>query len=482
MLNPKIRIVSSSKFKDYAINQYGSKIGSTSDDYIEIGGRIEPSSKYYLMNYQFSESVNNFSGNFSVSIYEDVDTDSNECIFSKVKNLDIVYIYEDSERNEKNLENNDPVFIGIVHQKNMQSMMNNGKVSRVTRLDGNGVYSLVGDLSVSLDIHSLTGVDAAKTSEDFTRKIESLRDYPSIVESLWDSFISISKDVCEKGAINSTIFIDELLGSFFIGSATPIKEIFKFENMTEIRFPVVANFWTQSVNKFSDMIRTLLPSNIFEIFGCVESKGKPVLKFREMPFSPEAWKELPMSDIDPLFLTGYSISQSDSEVYNAFLAYIEGSNQDAAFSLTLGAIENRIEKDTEKMAKYGYRPLQVNFRGYNRSKDFAKDEEPKKAIKLCAEKMKEWYGSLDELYSGTINLVRGVGDNLPKIGERIKFINYEFYVTDKTHSWGYGNPITVTLNVSRGAYYNSMGQRDTQNVLAKEKFGCRYAELKNINS
>ena len=221
-------------------------------------------------------------------------------------------------------------------------------------------------------------------------------------------------------------------------------------------------------------------TNVFEIFGRIGDKGRPVLIFREMPFSPEDWKNLEIKQIDPLFLTGYSISQSDAEVYNAFLAYIEGSNQDPAFSLTLAAIENRIAKDTEKMAKYGYRPLQVNFRGYKPSGDFSKDEEPKKAIKECTDRMKEWYGALDELYSGTINLVRGVGDNLPKIGERIKFINYEFYVTDKTHSWNYGNPINVTLNVSRGAFYNALGKRDNTNVLSKEKFGCRYAELQSF--
>ena len=87
---------------------------------------------------------------------------------------------------------------------------------------------------------------------------------------------------------------------------------------------------------------------------------------------------------------------------------------------------------------------------------------------------------MDELYSGTLSLVRGAGDQIPRVGERIKFINYEFYVTDKTHSWSYDGPVNVTLNVSRGAFYNKAGIRDTNSPESKEKFGCRYAELKNI--
>ena len=469
MLNPKIKIVSSSKLVEFNLQ--------TIQDYIEIGGRVEPSSKYYLLNYQFSESVNNFSGSFSVTIYEDIDTDSKECIFSRVKNLDVVFIYENSESQDFKLEKNNPVFIGVVHSKNIRTMMNNGKVSRTTTLSGNSICSLIGDLSVSLDIHSLTGVEAVKVQKDFTEEIKSKKTYEDVVLSLWKNFLKISEQVASgTGTNTASVFIDKLLGSFYVLKGS--EKFFRFEKMSLLEYPVVANFWTQSVNSFSDMLRTLLPSNIFEIFGNVDKTGTPYLLFREMPFSANDWKDLPITEIDPLYLIGYDISQSDNEVYNAFLAYIEGSSQDQALSLTLAAIENRIAKDTEKMSKYGYRPLQVNFRGYNTSQDILEDKDPKKAIKECSDKLKEWYGALDELYSGTLNLVRGSGDKIPKVGERIKFINYEFYVTDKTHSWSYGGPVNVTLNVSRGAFYNKLGKRDTNSPESKEKFGCRYAELK----
>ena len=176
MLNPKIKIVSSSKLVEFNLQ--------TIQDYIEIGGRVEPSSKYYLLNYQFSESVNNFSGSFSVTIYEDIDTDSKECIFSRVKNLDVVFIYENSESQDFKLEKNNPVFIGVVHSKNIRTMMNNGKVSRTTTLSGNSICSLIGDLSVSLDIHSLTGVEAVKVQKDFTEEIKSKikEKYPNVLQ------------------------------------------------------------------------------------------------------------------------------------------------------------------------------------------------------------------------------------------------------------------------------------------------------------
>lgn len=482
MLNPKIRIVSSNKITEYmaAEKALGSSkgVGKPFVDYIEIGGRVEPSAKYYLMSYQFTESVNNFSGSFSVSIYEDVDTDSKECIFSKVKNLDIVFIYEDSEKNNNGLEKNNPVFIGVVHRKNTRSIISNGKVNRSTSLEGNGIYSLIGDLSVSLDIHTLTGINASQKQTEFTAAISGDYTYPQIIEKLYKTFSEINEEVC-----NNVVFINLLLKSFFSVDKTKdtswINKFFDYGKMNDIKYPVMASFWTQSVNNFSDMLRTLLPSNVFEIFGSVDENGKPRLKIREMPFSPKEWSELEITPIKPVYLSGYDISQSDSEVYNAFLAYIEGSPEDPAKYATLAAIENKIDKDVQKMARYGYRPLQVSFRGYDISTEMEKDKDSANAIKKCNGKLKEWYGALDELYTGQISLVRGEGDKLPKVGERVKFINYEFYVTDKSHSWNFMGPINVTLSVSRGAYYDKNGNRVTSGEeKTRERFGCRYAELK----
>lgn len=480
MLVPKIRIVSSSNIKKYAKsenNLINKNFGTHTEDYIEIGGRIEPYAKYYLMSYQFTESVNNFSGSFSVTIYEDIDVNDTECIFSRVRNLDVVFIYENSEKDERNLEKNDPVFIGVVHSKNIKSMMNNGKVNRITTLEGTGIYSLIGDLSVSLDIHSLTGVDAAQIQSEFTEKIKSKKTYKDIVMSLWDSFVQISEKVSKQGVTTSHLFLKEMLLSFYPNSVG-MEDWFEFSDTENLKYPIAASFFNQSVNNFSDMLRTLLPSNVFEIFGRVGYKGTPYLTIREMPFSPEKWVKLPIATINPLFLTGYTISQNDSEVYNAFLAYIEGSAEDPAKYLTLAAIDNKIQKNTEKMSKYGYRPLQVTFRGYDISSDLEKDDKPSNTIIECTKKLKDWYGELDELYSGTINLVRGQGDMLPAVGERVKFINYEFYVTDKSHNWSFGNPINITLNVSRGGFYNKAGMRDKNSPESKEKFGSRYAELK----
>lgn len=474
MLNPKIRIISSSKIVEYGVNEYALNQKKHSQDYIEIGGRIEPSSKFYLLGYNYSESVNNFSGNFSVSIYEDIDIGDAKSIFARVNNLDVVLIYENSEKDENDVEKNDPVFIGVVHSKNTKSMINNGKVNRITTIDGNGICSLVGDLSLSLDIHTLTGIQASEVQKEFTSKISSMTKYSSIVMELYNAFKEISEKIAKNGGATTQLFIDKMLASFYAGGGSA-KNFFQFGSLDDLKYPVVASFWVQSVNSFADMLRTLLPSNIFEIFGTIKN-GKPILNIREMPFESTEWNKLPISTIDPLYLTGYSISQSDSEIYNAFLAYIEGSAEDTSKYLTLSAINHEVETNADKISKYGYRPLQVTFRGYDNSQDFG-EESAKKAIKGCISKLKNWYGDLDELYSGTINLVRGEGDTNPKIGERIKFINFEFYVTDKSHNWRYGSPVNVTLNVSRGAAYNKNGVRDKKSN-SKAKFGSRYAEIK----
>ncbi|MCQ2577559.1 MAG: hypothetical protein MJ176_03395 [Treponema sp.] len=476
-LNPKVRIIDSSKMSEYIVDSGNEKLSGgnqrNTKNYIEIGGRIQPSTKYFLQSYQFSESVNNFSGSFSLTIYENIDNTSDECIFSRVKNLDVVLIYEDSRATETNLENKNPVFIGVVHSKQIQSMISNGQVSRMTTISGSGVYSLVGDLSVSLDIHTLTGINAGEVQTKFTSDISNVKNYKQFVEKLWEYFIGISKKVSQS-EVKSTnsIFIETILSNFTLIKNQGISGIIDVDSTKETKYPVAASFWTQSVNNFSDMLRSLFPSNIFEIFGRVDEEGNPKIVIREMPFSSSEWSNLRLTGIDPTYLTGYSINQSDSEVYNAFLAYIEGSAEDPSKYATLSAIENRIAKDQEKMQKYGYRPLQVSFRGFDISKE--KDNKSTDTINDCTKKMKDWYGSLDELYSGTINLVRGAGDELPRVGERVKFIGFEFYVTDKSHSWNYGGPVNVTLNVSRGASYSKTGERNRE---AQEKFGLRYAEL-----
>lgn len=476
-LNPKIRIIDSSKMSEYIEDDSNEQLSNgnqrNTKNYIEVGGRIQPSTKYFLQSYQFSESVNNFSGSFSVTIYENIDNTSEECIFSKVKNLDVVLIYEDSRAKENNLEKKNPVFIGVVHNKQIQSMISNGQVSRSTTISGSGIYSLVGELSVSLDLHTLTGINAKEVQTEFTSSISTVKNYKQFVEKLWECFIGISKKVSSSNVKSTnSIFIETILAHFTELGNQGITGIIDIDGSKETKYPVAASFWVQSVNNFSDMLRSLFPSNVYEIFGRVDEYGKPKIIIREMPFSSSEWSNLRMTGIDPVYLTGYSVSQSDSEVYNAFLAYIEGSSEDPSKYATLSAIENKIAKNQEKMQKYGYRPLQVNFRGYDISKE--KDNKSSNTISDCTKKMEDWYGCLDELYSGTINLVRGAGDSLPRVGEKVKFIDFEFYVTDKSHSWNYGGPVNVTLNVSRGASYSKTGQRNTE---AQEKFGCRYAEM-----
>jgi signal peptidase I len=68
-------------------------------------------------------------------------------------------------------------------------------------------------------------------------------------------------------------------------------------------------------------------------------------------------------------------------------------------------------------------------------------------------RLKEWYCHLDEMYEGSIMLATDIKENIPKVGDIVRFLGGAFYVIASEHHWNYGgNPETV-LSVSRGSNY-----------------------------
>ncbi|KKL85240.1 hypothetical protein LCGC14_1956730, partial [marine sediment metagenome] len=58
----------------------------------------------------------------------------------------------------------------------------------------------------------------------------------------------------------------------------------------------------------------------------------------------------------------------------------------------------------------------------------------------------------------------------PRVGEKIRFIDAEFYVEESQHSWNYGGPMRTSLNVTRGYVYNNgVMLRKVENLGAKAR-------------
>jgi hypothetical protein len=135
--------------------------------------------------------------------------------------------------------------------------------------------------------------------------------------------------------------------------------------------------------------------------------------------------------------------------------------------------------DGDKMAVYGYKPLEVSFRGYDKS--YAETDDRKSAFKELNEKARYWYGRLDDMFSGTITLLtdftgekRSGKDGNPRAGYRARFLGGEFYVNKTEHRWNYGGAPTITLSVSRGMAYDRNSGKMTGVI---PEIGKRFKEL-----
>jgi len=121
--------------------------------------------------------------------------------------------------------------------------------------------------------------------------------------------------------------------------------------------------------------------------------------------------------------------------------------------------DDRVRYNADKVAIYGFRPLEMSFMGYNRqgntdSNDLESVENTTKKLNELAE---YWYSRNDEMYSGNITIITDFKnpETNPRVGCRAKFLNGEFYINRVDHTWTYGAAPTIKLQVSRGMMYDN---------------------------
>jgi hypothetical protein len=133
-------------------------------------------------------------------------------------------------------------------------------------------------------------------------------------------------------------------------------------------------------------------------------------------------------------------------------------------------------RDKAKIAIYGFKPLEISYRGYNRQgNEKGKEIDPlKQAFKALNKKAQFWYSRLDEMYSGTITVITDFiePETNPRAGFRAGFLGGEFYITKTEHRWQYGGTPTITLTLTRGMHYKN---GDYAGPL--EDIGTMYKEL-----
>ena len=464
--------------------------------------RFDTANRTALHSYSFSTSINDEKGRFSLTFYPD-DADvpyGADTLLDEIQIMDIVEIYE--TRNHfrqgevigyderlirgdikyKNFPDNTdgngvsirtmttrtpikapdtifPTFIGVIREKKIVAQMRDKGATRKFVVTGHSVVGLVHEFKINLDMRAsvLTGQMANneeiqnELTQQFIQGTDPL-DVRFVVEKIWESFLNLSSRYDKL----STPKIAEYIKTWIGGEDV----LFCIDN-SKFNYPLASVFMGQTTQTFYDIISGIIPKPAYEVYPYMDrSIGKMRLMIRIVPFGEEAWKKLDTIVIKPEMVKAFELSQNDNEVFTVFFSYLTGSaiQEDVAIVLTAQDVKAYpgITEDKEKYGIYGYRPLFVNFNGYGKADGKTDTDTAERLISLNKE-LKKWYGNKEKMYSGSITMETNLSADMPQAGEKIKFLEGEFYVIDSEHSWSYGGAPETRISIDRGGDYDSNG-------------------------
>ena len=387
-----------------SLNTFKNKILHTYN-FSDTGERV-------LQSYSFSYSRNNLAGSFSLTFFPEADAAGKSRIFDNVHTMDIVEISEFGR----------VVFVGVIKTKKYITQVNESGAIRRLSISGIAATGLLSLFYINLDTSACALTKQYKTQESLRTALtldNAGADKPvsDIVQNIWKCFLEISSQL---GTPKIAEYINDIMGA---GTS------------------------------FFSMVDKLIPEPIYEKLSCIED-GKMKVKIRQCPFDADKWSGITPIEIDKRFVKSFEVTQSDSEVYTVFYAYLDGYPIAEEKALRLSTIkEDAIDttlQSSDKFRIYGYRPLMAHFIGYG-TKDGTTN-----AMKAMSEKLKSWYEHLPDMLSGNITMpLTDMGKEPPMPGDIVSFLKGQFYVEGVTHSWNYGAGGEINISVSRGGIYKN---------------------------
>lgn len=392
-----------------------------------------------LQSYSFENSVENFGGSFSFSIKEDIPKYTyNTTFMDQVKPLDIIVI---SERGDGQSID----FIGVVTKVSVGGISSN--LNKTVTVSGKSIEWLFTYYNINCDIKACI---FSNESVNNTLKVDLANNNGKTGMSIKDIVIKclevFNQQTNEhKGVSNFIIgdIIKNWYGEDYSSYIVASNEVFAY--------PISSNLFDNGQINIIDYLKKLFPAPLYEIYGYIDNYNKPKLGIRKAPF------DNPRSSfiLKPVQLTDFTLTRSCEEVYTAFMPYIEGSSMSPDFYMNIAKAEG-IKEDgynyagsiPEKVKLYGYQLLTCSFVGYNADPDNpAVDTD--KLQKLQAD-LVNWFGNLDDMYSGDFTVVNLLDRRMAKIGEWLEFTDGLFYVYTASHTWNYGDNPMINYQVGRG--------------------------------
>jgi hypothetical protein len=424
-----------------------------------------------LLNYQFQESVDDVRGAFSFTVENETIPESGGkkiTTFDRVKLRSIVKIYEGGDK---------AVFVGIIRRKSISVAMTAGGPRKSITFTGEALTGVIADFVLSLDIKISDVADASIETKKLTLALSS-NQHLTIDEFLkitWEKYTELSIQNFKMNDCETTKTVKAFMSEPFFTHG---------KNDSPFYFYIANATYTQGNNNLIDMWRHILPNPVYEIYAYCDRNGGEKIMVREAPFDGDTWSELRTIKIVPISLLNYAFQQSDEEVYTVFNGYLEGSAMSHDFYTIVsqydGSGNGIMQVDEDKLKRYGYRPLEVSFRGYDRRKNSDKNTESMQEImRELNGRLKKWYARLPDMFSGTITLTTNFAEpeRNPRVGEKVMFLGGEFYVQKAVHFWSYGETPTLTLSVARGMKYSDGGVDYIEKANTLENIGAARLEL-----
>lgn len=412
-----------------------------------------------LLSYSFSRNVNSLYGEFEIQVREDYTEP--KCVLDMVKPLDIVQIYENK---------NEIAFMGIV--QNVSFGATAGAFNKSVVISGASIGILFEMFNFSTDVTSMSFFIKDSANKDLIENLSSVvqsniknggkgMSFTQAFEQVYKKFVEIATD--DKYSRIGANGIYDII-KFYFGEPSQ----FIRANELNFNYQIEKNlFDSDEVNVYS-YFKGLLPEQVYEFYETID-KNNPVISAREKPFDSGVWDSLKMTKLDPALVTDYTITKSNKEVYTCFFAVLEGTSLSSDFYKIIGASERGnscFESYLEKIKKYGYRPLTVNFIGYAKEagKNDGETSYLQTTFKELSKRLKEWYSRLDEMYTGDVTIVLDENTAAVKIGELVELCGCTFYVTGEKHNWSYGDSPTVNYSLERGGKYTADGFSPMTNI------------------
>lgn len=398
-----------------------------------------------ILSFNFSKSINNISGDFSVTIKDNEDGD----FIDLIQPLDIVII---SEGNKNCVD-----FYGIVKRVSFNSTAAN--FQRQIVISGKSIEHLFEFLNIAEDVTAMSISDnnlsnivqnlytkLALKNEDGTYTGLNILD---AAKEVYKAFCDVANN--KASSITNTEII-ELINSLYENNIFTTND-----NNLKFLYPITNNMFGNNANvTIVNYMKQLLPGNAYEMYGYIDKEKHPKIQIREVPFDKKSWESLKLKDVVKSdVLINYTLTKSIEEVYTAFFSYVQGSSFSSEWYMRTNASSSNSPTNCineEKRKKYGFKLLKTNFIGYTNSKESLED-----VFLALNTKMMNYYSHLDEMYDATITIINDVSltyEEKAHIGDRLKFVGGEFYITGEEHSWNYGKSCQITYHCERGGVYD----------------------------